>query len=140
MARLLQLLREKKAEVAAVSKKVTRLEAVVAELEGRNSELFGEKGELAKKLVRAKEAVQMVSSEKVEVERSPLEFWKAAEACRLEMEVEVKAKLEEQEVLSAKEAEVDSRVQILESELAAAVSNTGNWRLRCWRRGESLIW
>jgi hypothetical protein len=55
-----------------------------------------------------------------------LEFHKEAEACRLQMEAEVKAKLEEQEVLSAKKAEVDSRVQILE---LAAANNLPTFKL-----------
>jgi hypothetical protein len=42
------------------------------------------------------------------------------------MEAEVKAKLEEQEVLSAKKAEVDSRVQILE---LAAANNLPTFKL-----------
>jgi transposase InsO family protein/copper chaperone CopZ len=52
----------KASEVAVMSKKVRRVEAVVAELECRNSELFGEKGELEEKLVAAKEVLARLTA------------------------------------------------------------------------------
>ncbi|KAL5206842.1 hypothetical protein ABZP36_035051 [Zizania latifolia] len=124
-ARLLKLLHAKEAEVTSVSHKLSRLEAMLAELEGKNSELFGEKGELANQLEETKEAVRMVSDQKAAVERSLHEFKNAAQANQIEMEENVKEKVEELKVLGAKKVETDARVVSLEAELKAAVAKRG---------------
>ncbi|KAG8093173.1 hypothetical protein GUJ93_ZPchr0012g19939 [Zizania palustris] len=121
-ARLLKLLRAKEAEVASVSHRVSGLETMVAELEGNNSELFGEKGELAKQLKEMKEAVRMVSDQKAAVERSLHEFKNTAHAHRTGMENKVKAMVEELKVLGDKKVEMDTRAVSLEADLKAAVA------------------
>jgi hypothetical protein len=73
-------------EVSLMSIKVWRLEAVVAELECRNYELFSEKGELEKKLVAVEEVIQMVSKEKEGVAKA-LDVEKA-EVARLRLKIE----------------------------------------------------
>uniref|UniRef100_A0A0D3HV85 Uncharacterized protein n=1 Tax=Oryza barthii TaxID=65489 RepID=A0A0D3HV85_9ORYZ len=98
---------------------------MVAQLERNNSELFGEKDELAKQLEVTKEEIRMVSDQKTAVERSLGELKNTAQAYQIEMEEKVKAKVEELKVLGAKKAEMDARVMSLEAELKAAVAKRG---------------
>ncbi|EMS55030.1 hypothetical protein TRIUR3_23548 [Triticum urartu] len=97
----------------------------MAELEGNNSELLSQNGELIKQLEETKEAVRVVSCQKAEVERSFQEFKKESEAFRVEMEGKLKVKVEELKVLGSKKAEMDARVASLETELALSVTKTG---------------
>jgi chromosome segregation ATPase len=125
IATVLKLLREKEVEVASVSEKVSSMAAMVAEMEGKNAELFGEKSELGKQLEGAKVAAGVLSREKAEVEGRAQEFRNSPEAYNLHLHEKLTAKVNELNVLGAKKAEMDARVEYLVAELSAAVAKKG---------------